>query len=134
MIIIFVQSLVQDPAVPPGAAGSSSLLNAAEWTQGTMLGTVATTVAIVAVAATGVLMFSGQINVRRGLTVVVGCFILFGASSIAAGLQSLTGKVVERPIPILFEPSEPTTPMRPPPPRVPAEPYDPYAGASVPQR
>ncbi len=63
-------------------------LEAAALPKGTLLGTVATVVAIIAVAAVGFMMLTGRINWRYGATVIVGCFILFGAASIVAGIQS----------------------------------------------
>jgi type IV secretory pathway VirB2 component (pilin) len=42
------------------------------WLQGTLLGTVATTIAVIAVASMGFLMLAGRIDWRRGVTVVVG--------------------------------------------------------------
>ena len=36
----------------------------------------------------GFLMLTGRINWRYGATVILGCFILFGAASIVAGIQS----------------------------------------------
>jgi type IV secretion system protein VirB2 len=69
-------------------AGSGALVNAVRWLQGTLLGTVATVVAVIAVASVGFLMLTGRINWRYGATVIVGCFILFGAASIVAGIQS----------------------------------------------
>ena len=70
-------------------AGSSPLIAALNWVQGTLLGNLATTAAVIAVAAVGFLMLTGRIDWRRGLTVVVGAFIIFGAVSIVAGIQSL---------------------------------------------
>jgi type IV secretion system protein VirB2 len=69
-------------------AGSGPIVSAVSWLQGTLLGTVATVVAIIAVASVGLLMLSGRINWRFGGTVVLGCFILFGAASIVGGIQS----------------------------------------------
>ncbi len=71
--------------------GSGALLGAVNWLQGTLLGNVATAVAVVAVAAVGFMMLTGRMNWRYGATVVVGLFILFGASSIVAGIRSATG-------------------------------------------
>ncbi|MBT2134652.1 TrbC/VirB2 family protein [Croceibacterium sp. LX-88] len=68
--------------------GSGVLVGAVNWLQGTLLGTVATTVAVIAVAAVGFMMLTGRINWRHGATVIVGCFILFGAASIVAGIRS----------------------------------------------
>ena len=69
-------------------AGSGVLVAAVHWLQGTLLGTVATVVAVIAVASVGFLMLTGRINWRYGATVILGCFILFGAASIGAGIQS----------------------------------------------
>jgi len=69
-------------------AGSGPILGAVQWLQGTLLGTVATVVAVMAVASVGFLMLTGRMNWRYGVTVILGCFILFGATSIVAGIQS----------------------------------------------
>ena len=69
-------------------SGSSALVAAVRWLEGTLLGTIATTIAVIAVSWVGLMMLSGRVDLRRGLTVILGCFILFGASSIVAGLQS----------------------------------------------
>lgn len=110
----------------PGAIAA-----ALQWLQATLLGSVATGIAVIAVASIGFLLFSGRIDVRRSVRLIAGCFILFGASSIAAGLM---GAVDSRILP----PDVATTP--PPiyaaPTVVPAKavPYDPYAGAALPTR
>jgi len=70
-------------------AGPSVILRAVQWLEGTVLGTIATTVAVIAVASIGFLALSGRIDIRRALTVILGCFVLFGSSSIVAGLQNL---------------------------------------------
>ena len=69
-------------------AGSGVIVSAMRWLEGTLLGTIATVVAVIAVASVGFLMLTGRINWRYGATVIVGCFILFGAASIVAGIQS----------------------------------------------
>ena len=69
-------------------AGSGALVSAVHWLQGTLMGTVATVAAVIAVAAVGFMMLTGRINWRYGATVILGCFILFGAASIVAGIQS----------------------------------------------
>jgi type IV secretion system protein VirB2 len=70
-------------------AGASPLVAALGWIQDTMLGNLATTAAVIAVAAVGFLMLTGRIDWRRGLTVVVGCFVIFGAAAIVAGLRAV---------------------------------------------
>jgi len=68
--------------------GSGPILAAVGWIQGTMLGNVATAVAVVAVAIVGFMMLTGRMNWRHGITVIIGCFVLFGAASIVAGIQA----------------------------------------------
>ena len=70
-------------------AGSSPLLAALDWVQGTLLGNLATTAAVIAVAAVGFFMLTGRMDWKRGLTVIVGCIVIFGAVSIVAGIRSL---------------------------------------------
>jgi type IV secretion system protein VirB2 len=71
--------------------GSGPILAALMWMQGTLLGNVATAVAVMAVAAVGFMMLTGRMNWRFGATVIVGCFILFGAASIVAGIRAAAG-------------------------------------------
>lgn len=90
----FVQSsaaAAQDSLSSANPEGSGVVVRAMQWIQGTVLGTVATVVAVIAVASVGFLMLTGRINWRYGATVIVGCFILFGAASIVAGIQSTAG-------------------------------------------
>ncbi len=77
------QSASLDPA------GSNVILTAVEWLQGTLLGNVATALAVIAVAATGLMMLTGRIDWRRGATVILGCFIVFGAAAIVAGIRTV---------------------------------------------
>ena len=111
------------------AVGGSVIVAAATWLQGTLLGNIATTVAIIAVSWVGLLMLLGRFEIRRGLTVIAGCFVLFGAVSIAAGIRSLAGLGGA-------ETAYVTLPV-PPPPTVPPPQQrnaDPYAGAALPGR
>lgn len=75
----------------PDPAGSGPLVAAVDWLQGTLLGNVATSIAVIAVAAVGFLMLTGRMDWRRGATVVLGLFIIFGAASIVAGIRSAAG-------------------------------------------
>ncbi|WP_338426915.1 TrbC/VirB2 family protein [Sphingopyxis kveilinensis] len=117
----FRPTLSDPPAGSPLAEGVA-------WVEGAALGSTATVVAVIAVAAIGLLMLSGRLDLRRGITVVLGCFILFGAGGIAAGLTGLAG-ADPRP-PATAEPSPSPSQLRPTMPRPSV--YDPYAGASVP--
>jgi type IV secretory pathway VirB2 component (pilin) len=83
------------------------------WLQATLLGTVATAVAVIAVASVGFLLLSGRIDVRRGAQVVCGCYILFGASAIASGIVlALNGG--DSPLPVESPPPPPAYPAPPP--------------------
>jgi len=77
------QSAQLDPA------GSNVILTAVDWVQGTLLGNVATAVAVIAVGATGLMMLTGRVDWRRGAMVILGCFIVFGAAAIVAGIRSV---------------------------------------------
>lgn len=68
--------------------GSGPIVSAVQWLQGTLLGTVATVVAVIAIACVGFMMLTGRMNWRHGGVVILGCFILFGAVSIVAGIRS----------------------------------------------
>lgn len=72
-------------------AGSGPIVAALSWIQGTLLGNVATAVAVIAVAMIGFMMLTGRINWRIGATVIIGCFILFGAATIVAGIRAAAG-------------------------------------------
>lgn len=107
----------------------SSLVGAVDWVRGVLLGSIGTMIAVVAVAAVGLLMLSGRVPVRRGLIVVLGCFVLFSAATIADGLVSGATASATPPEPVSPPPPPAYTPSQPKP-----VPYDPYAGASVPSR
>lgn len=81
------QTVQSDPA------GSGPLLAALQWMQGTLLGNLATTAAVIAVAIVGLMMLTGRIDWRRGVTVIVGAFIVFGAAAIVAGIRSIAAGV-----------------------------------------
>jgi len=71
-----------------GPASSSSIVAGVTWVEHALLGTVATAVAVICVAGLGYAFLAGRVPVRRALTVLTGCFILFGAPTIAAGLSA----------------------------------------------
>src|SRR6478736_9804082 len=83
---LFVPAAAQAQGADP--AGSGPIVAALAWMQGTLLGTVATAVAVMAVAAVGFMMLTGRMNWRFGATVIIGCFILFGTGAIVSGIQS----------------------------------------------
>jgi type IV secretory pathway VirB2 component (pilin) len=132
-VVVFAQAALDLPLQRSFAdsADASVLAGAAQWVEGVLLGAFATSIATIAVAALGFAMLQGRVDVRRGITVLAGCFVLFGAGAIAAGLRGFAyGLVVEMPSADL-EPA-PRGPSQKPLPLVP-DTSDPYAGASVPR-
>lgn len=115
-------------------AGSSVLVAAISWLQDVLLGTAATSIAVIAIAAIGFGMLTGRVNIRHGATVILGCFILFGASTIVNGLRyAASGVGGYDPPPVVVAAPPPPPPPHVQPSKTPA-PYDPYAGASVPMQ
>jgi type IV secretory pathway VirB2 component (pilin) len=120
-------SLSLSLADPPD---TSVILSAARWVEAVLIGNLATAIAIVAVASIGFAMLTGRVDVRRGGTIILGCFILFGASTIASGLRNAAKNSgnqysVAAPVP-------PPAFVRPPKTDAANLGYDPYAGASAP--
>ncbi len=107
---------------------------AVSWLTGTLLGTLAMSVAMIAVASIGLLMVAGRIDIRRAGQVIFGCFILFGASSIASGIMAGVRTTSSDSPAMTTLPAPPAYPAptaaAPPAPT----PFDPYAGAALPQR
>src|ERR1700744_2116083 len=91
MISAFLTGAAQAQSIDP--AGSGAISGALGWIQGTLMGTVATVAAVIAIAAVGFMMLTGRLNWRYGATVILGCFILFGAASIVAGIRQTAGGV-----------------------------------------
>jgi urease alpha subunit len=89
---------------------------------------------VIAVGSVGFMLLAGRIDVRRAAQVILGCFVLFGASTIAAGFVRFaeSGNVTatippSQPSPLLYASPVAKTPTT-------AVPYDPYAGAALPTR
>ena len=80
---VAAQTVTLDPQ------GSGPITAALGWIQGTLLGSVATAIAVIAVASVGLLMLTGRMNWRFGATVIIGLFIVFGAGSIVAGIRAV---------------------------------------------
>lgn len=120
---MYADSLTNDP-----------IAAAVTWLQGALVGSVAIAIAIIAVASVGFLMLTGRIDFQRATQVIVGCFIIFGASTIAAGIQAAIARTSGGASQSQASSAPPAD--APPPPNYPqpkpAQPYDPYAGAAVP--
>lgn len=84
-IMVAGPALAQSANLDP--AGSGVILGAVNWVRDTLLGAVATAVAVIAVAGCGFMMLTGRMNWRYGGMVILGCFILFGASAIVGGIR-----------------------------------------------
>lgn len=110
---------------PIEAYGSqSAFADAIGWINGVLLGSLAVGLCVLAVALVGLFMFTGQLPVRRGMRVILGCFILLGAPVIAAGLAGAWQQAApDSPPPLAIE-EQPRADLPP------AD-YDPYAGASL---
>lgn len=106
----------------------SALVSAAGWIAQLVFGSLATAIAVLGVAFVGFMMLEGRVDWRRGMTVCAGCFLLFGARSVAA---SFLGAAQAWPA----DDAQPAVASNPAPAPAPPAPiaYDPYAGASLPQ-
>jgi type IV secretory pathway VirB2 component (pilin) len=91
LLVLLASSPAFAQYAAPDPAGSGPIAGAVDWLQGTLLGNVATAVAVIAVAAVGFMMLTGRVNWKYGATVVLGLFILFGAASIVGGIRSVAG-------------------------------------------
>ena len=113
--------------------GANVITSALGWIQTTLLGALATTLAVMAIASIGLLMLTGRIDVRRAARVAFGCFIIFGASTIASGIMGVISGTAANPE-LAQAPRPPDLPAPQAYPAGPATPYDPYAGAALPPR
>jgi type IV secretory pathway VirB2 component (pilin) len=113
-------SLFDSPVQPVLGAAS-------DWTLGVLGGTLATSLCVIAIAILGLLLLAGRLRIRRGMEVVLGCFLLLGAGFMAAQFQQLAegsaGTAGDGNEQIISPEATPTPPA-------PAN-YDPYAGASL---
>lgn len=97
-----------------------------------MSSSVATIIMSIAVAFFGISMLAGHLSARRGLLLVLGCFILTGSAQIAGSLMGSISR--QKAIPALPQhgPIEimELPPLGPEPAPLPpnGNPFDPYAG------
>lgn len=109
---------------------TAAIANASAWVSGVLLGPMLLAVATVSIAAVGVMMLTGRVPLQRGMIVILGCFVLFGAPVIARGLlgPAVGGGGSLRQSSTVMSDDAPAVVAPPPQPTV----YDPYAGAAVP--
>ncbi|WP_256471486.1 TrbC/VirB2 family protein [Erythrobacter aurantius] len=96
-----------------------------DWVEALVLGEIATAMAIVAVATIGFMMLTGRVRMAGSFRVILGCFVLFGASSIAAALMGSVGES-RQPVQAAFDREE----MQPREELPPSE-HSPYSRASI---
>lgn len=104
------------------------MAEAIEWIVALLTGTMATIVAILAVAIVGISFLWGRVHLSQAFRVVIGCFIIFGAGLLASGLGSLGAGSGDT--------AEPLAASQPPvfrAPEVIEGAYQPYPGAAVPE-
>lgn len=106
---------------------NNPLAIAAQWIQSLLTGSIAVSLAILAVAFLGFAMLQGRLDWRRGGLVVIGCFIIFAAGGIAQGL--VFGLEPPENSSIIDDVAPAYRASRPNP-----QPYDPYDGAAVPNQ
>jgi TrbC/VIRB2 pilin len=112
---------------------SSSLVSSPQWIQALLTGSAATIIAVIAVSSLGIMMFFGRVSSRRGLFVILGCFIVFSSSFIARGLMLGVDTTATEPPELIqipsYSPTKPEVLYK-----APFNPFDPYSGAANPQR
>jgi type IV secretory pathway VirB2 component (pilin) len=113
--------------------GTSAIDQAVAWIENGLTGSLATSFAIIAIASLGYLMLTGRIDFRHAVRVIVGCFIVYGASTISTGIRAaLPGAEGQGEAALAASPdTDRGVPALTNIPNVPARSYDPYAGAAI---
>ncbi len=71
--------------------GQQPIGDSVNWVADTLLGQLAVTLCVLAIAFVGFSMLTGRVSLRRGGRVILGCFLLLGAPLIAASMMGLMG-------------------------------------------
>lgn len=89
LLALLTLVLTPSAAFAQAAAGQGGdpITNALSWMQGILLGPIATSLAVMAVAGVGFMMLTGRMNWRYGATVIIGVFIIFGAPRLVASIS-----------------------------------------------
>jgi type IV secretory pathway VirB2 component (pilin) len=98
-----------------------------DWINGALFGTLATSLCVMAIAILGMMLMAGRLSLRDALRMLIGCFVLLGAPTIALGLRGAVDGVSP---PAASEAMSDPGAISQPAPLPPAN-YDPYAGASL---
>lgn len=104
---------------------AGAIADAALWVDGVMTGSLALGLATLGVAGIGFAMLSGRFQIRRGIAVIVGCFLILGAPAMARGIMGMTGPSVAVPVAAIEPPPRPVEAKKV------RTVDDPYAGASL---
>lgn len=104
---------------------SSSILTAVDWINDLLLGSLATGVCVLAVAAVGAMMLLGRVPFRSGFRVILGCFVLLGAPVLASAFLTAPNHEAPPVDPQPFIESSEARMLGGP------SEFDPYAGASL---
>lgn len=112
-------------------ATDSAIGNASSWALSLTSGSIAASLAVLAVAGVGFAMLTGRLRIRNGGTVLIGCFVLFGSAVLAQSLLEFAEGSRNNQVPQaqadLFMPPPPA--LEPPKRQLSV---DPYAGAALP--
>lgn len=65
----------------------SVLVSAVYWLLNLFINQLSQLLCTIAIAFVGFSMLSGRMNIKRGLSIIFGCFIIFSAREIADGLR-----------------------------------------------
>jgi len=105
------------------SSNSAPIATSMQWINDLLLGPLAVSLCVLAVAFFGAMMLTGRLRLYRGLRVVIGCFVLLGAPVIASGFMWASDDRNEPLPPLPVESREsPRGDLQP------AD-YDPYSGA-----
>ncbi|MCL4672956.1 MAG: hypothetical protein KJZ64_08460 [Sphingomonadaceae bacterium] len=107
----------------------SAIEAAVAWMLALLSGSLMTMLLTIAVAAFGFTLLTGRVSARRGIELILGCFILVGSVEIARSLVDFA-QTEQAPGPAIA-PQAPEThalPPLPPAPVAAGDPFDPYAG------
>jgi type IV secretory pathway VirB2 component (pilin) len=125
-------SLVSASGIVAGSDGTPAMVAVVNWISALLFGAVGTSIAIIAIACLGFGLFTGRIPLRRASVILLGCFILFGARTIADGILragSGSDDVALQERQAAPKPDYPD--VKPIAPATGANGYDPYAGAAI---
>jgi type IV secretory pathway VirB2 component (pilin) len=127
---MMIVATIQQPGFSEPAS-TSAIAATSGWIIDLLFGPLATVIAVLAIAWVGFAMLAGRVDIRRGLSVVLGCFLFFGAKVITDGLMLSAAN--DGAFAAAKAPPKPVSAQAPPL-NGPPNGFDPYAGAAAPQR